>query len=239
MSQQRRLRLWSLIVESAHGRSVTIDDVGAAVLSTGGIDAAAIAVTLPAVPRETMYTSGSLADALEDLTMTIGEGPSAEAIADGPSMIADLDDPQCLARWPVFAPAVIGHGVRAVFALPLRVGAIRLGVMDLYRRERGALEGELLADVLVLTDLACALLLGTVRDDRKGRDGLPERIVLQHPEVHQATGMVTVQLGVSAAVALARLRAYAYATDRTLRDVAGDVVARVLRFDPDEGTDAG
>ena len=45
--------------------------------------------------------------------------------------------------------------------------------------------------------------------------------------------MIIVQLGVDAAIALVRLRAYAYAHDRRLRDVAGDVVARRLRFDPD------
>ena len=45
--------------------------------------------------------------------------------------------------------------------------------------------------------------------------------------------MITVQLGVTVAVALVRLRAYAYAHDRRLRDVATDVVARRLRFAPD------
>jgi hypothetical protein len=49
--------------------------------------------------------------------------------------------------------------------------------------------------------------------------------------------MIIVQLGVPAAVALVRLRAYAYAHDRRLRDVARDVVARRLRFDPDEPGD--
>jgi hypothetical protein len=38
------------------------------------------------------------------------------------------------------------------------------------------------------------------------------------------------------AVALVRLRAYAYAHDRRLRDVAADVVARRLRFEPDAQT---
>jgi len=238
MNPDRRLRLWTLVVELAHGHTATIDNVGAAVLATTGIDAAAIVVALTATPRETLYTSDGLAEDLEDLTMTIGEGPSTEAIADGPSMIADLSDPQYLTRWPAFAPAAIRCGIQAIFALPLRVGGIRLGVMDLYRRDPGALEGEPLADALMLTELACALLLDTAQDDGKGPDGLPERTALQHPEVHQATGMVTVQLGVSAAVALVRLRAHAYTTDRTLRDVAGDVVTRALRFHPDESTDA-
>ncbi|MFD0630267.1 ANTAR domain-containing protein [Catenulispora yoronensis] len=53
-------------------------------------------------------------------------------------------------------------------------------------------------------------------------------------EVHQATGMISVQLGVSLAEALVRLRAHAWAADRLLADVAADVVARRLRFDEPE-----
>jgi hypothetical protein len=46
--------------------------------------------------------------------------------------------------------------------------------------------------------------------------------------------MISVQLNVSLADALVRLRAHAYAQDRPIAEVAGDVVARRLRFqDPD------
>ena len=45
--------------------------------------------------------------------------------------------------------------------------------------------------------------------------------------------MILVQLGISAEAAFARLRAYAYAHDRRLSDVARDVVGRRLRFEPD------
>lgn len=47
-------------------------------------------------------------------------------------------------------------------------------------------------------------------------------------EIHQATGMVVAQLGVGAADAFARLRAYAFAHDRLLVEVSRDVVARRL-----------
>jgi hypothetical protein len=43
--------------------------------------------------------------------------------------------------------------------------------------------------------------------------------------------MIMVQLGVTITEALIRLRAYAYAEGRLVGDVAGDVVARRLRFD--------
>jgi hypothetical protein len=110
--------------------------------------------------------------------------------------------------------------------------------MDLYRAQPGGLDGERLADALLLADTACALLLDAAQPDRPGLNGRgPESAGLAHPEVHQATGMIIVQLGVTAAVALIRLRAYAYAHDRRLRDVAGDVVARRLRFHPDPQED--
>ena len=52
-------------------------------------------------------------------------------------------------------------------------------------------------------------------------------------QLFQAQGMVMVQLGVSLADALARIRAHAYAENRSLAEVAADVVARRLRFDTD------
>jgi hypothetical protein len=45
--------------------------------------------------------------------------------------------------------------------------------------------------------------------------------------------MLIAQLGVSATQALARLRAHAYATDRSATDVARDILDRRLRLQPD------
>ena len=70
-------------------------------------------------------------------------------------------------------------------------------------------------------------------------DGQAPDLALHRAEIDQATGMLTVQLGVPAAEAFARLRAYAYAQDRRLADVAGDIVARRLRLHRDPGQDGG
>jgi ANTAR domain-containing protein len=198
----------------------------------------AVTVTLPASPRETLHATDRIAAEMEELTLTLGEGPGVDALFGGPVLAADLIAPDCVARWPVFAPAAVHAGVRAVFALPLQVGGVRLGVLDLYRAQPGGeLDREQLADALVLADTACALLLDAApqRDRARLSDAVPEQASSPHPEVHQATGMITVQLGVSMADALVRLRAYAYASDRRLREVAADVVARRLRFDPEAG----
>lgn len=56
---------------------------------------------------------------------------------------------------------------------------------------------------------------------------------LRHAVVHQATGMVSVQLSRPLAQALLRLRAHAYSSGRSITDVAQDVVDRRLRLGPD------
>jgi hypothetical protein len=230
VNADRRVRLWSLIIEAASGDPVTVEHACTVAVLATGVDGVAVTVTLSATPREVMYASDPVALAVEELTLLIGEGPCVDAFVEGPILVADLMAPDSVARWPMFAPAAAGLGVLAVFALPLRIGGIRLGVLVLYRRQAGDLDREELADALLMADTVCALLLDGASDGR-----LPEPTGVRHPEVHQATGMVTAQLGVTAAVALIRLRAHAYATGRGLRDVAADVVGRRLRFDNDSG----
>jgi ANTAR domain-containing protein len=227
VSVDRRLHLWTLMVEQANGTPVAVDHAGAVAVAVAEVDTVAVVVTLAASPRENVYASSSLGGDLEELTTTVGEGPGVDALRDGPALAADLREAWCLDRWPIFAPAAVELGVCAAFALPLQVGGIRLGVMDLYRVQPGVLDHDHLADALLLADTACALLLdgpGLIAGRR------PEEASLQHPEVHQATGMIVAQLGVSAAVALVRLRAYAYSHEERLRDVAARVVARRIRF---------
>lgn len=195
---------------------MALEHVCAAVISAAGVDGTAIVVA-----PETIYASDPVASRLEELALTLGEGPGIDAWADGTVLAADLTASRFLERWPVFTPAAIELGVGALFALPLRIGGIRLGVLSLYRGAPGELERARLADVLVLADAACAVILDTSIDD------------FGFPVVHQATGMLIEQLGANASVALARLRAHAYANDRPLREVAADVVARRLRFERD------
>ena len=230
MDADRRVRLMREVVALAGGRPVAVEHVCAAVLPAVGVDGLAISVILAATPRETIYTTDQVAADLAELSITLGEGPCVDAAAGLPAFAADLSAAAATARWPIFAPEAVRAGAGAVFALPLQVGAIRFAVMALYRGTPGRLDNGQLADALVLADTACAVLLdATVPPGR-----WTEHPDMRHPEIHQATGMLIIQLGVPAAAALTRLRAHAYANDRRLRDVAADVVARRLRFEPDD-----
>jgi hypothetical protein len=235
MTSAHRLRLWNLVITHAHGAPVTIVHVCAAAIAATGVEGAAVTVTLNVGVRETMYASDPVAAEIEELTLTLGEGPGVDVGGGGAVLVGDLTDAAWLTRWPMFAPAAAEAGAGALFALPLQIGAIRVGALTLYRVGPGSLRPVQLSDALMLADTTCALLLDAAPHTRRSRVASPEQVGPQHPEVHQATGMISVQLGVTATVALIRLRAYAYAHGRQLHDVAGDVVARRLRFHPDDG----
>ena len=64
-------------------------------------------------------------------------------------------------------------------------------------------------------------------------DNLLHGAVDNRYEVYQAQGMIMVQLGVPLADAMVRIRAYAYAHNRRLNDVAADIVAGKLVLEPD------
>ena len=54
-----------------------------------------------------------------------------------------------------------------------------------------------------------------------------------HAEIHQASGMVQVQLSTTTETALLRLRAHAYSYVLSLGETSRRMVARELRFHPD------
>lgn len=241
MTADRDPRLWSVVLAQAGGGPVTLEHVCTVAASVTGTDGVVAALaSSSATLRETVYAGDDLAARLEELTLTLGEGPGVAAMHRGkPVLATDLAGPDASSQWPVFAPAAVAIGASAVFALPLRIGAIRLGALTLYRCRPGGLSRAQVSDGLALADMACMMLLDQISP--AAGDAAPGSAVrldgTHHPEVHQATGMITVQLGVNAEIAFARLRAHAFAHDRRLRDVARDVVARRLRFEPDSEED--
>ena len=146
-----------------------------------------------------------------------------------PVLASDLGQVAWGRRWPAFVPEALAAGARAVFALPLQIGAARVGVMDLHRQAPGWLQGVELADALVFADATTQALL--IEAHARDVQDVPDLYQSYHAVVHQATGMVKAQLNVGIAEALVRLRAYAYAQECPLEVVARVVVGRRLRFD--------
>ncbi len=197
------------------------------------IDGASISLLTASTARATLWASDATAELLEDLQFALGEGACMEAALTGrPVLVPDIDDVTEVGRWPAFAAGVVEQSAaRAIFALPLQWGAINLGVLALHRRAPGSLSAVQGRDAMSAADTASLMMLGVCTDPGDGQ--WLDHAVSHRAEIHQATGMVLAQLGISAIDALARMRAYAFAEQRSLSDVAHDVVSRRLRFIPD------
>lgn len=232
-------RIWNQVTERAatRGHRPEVADICAVAMAEVAVSGAAL--TAPGLPgaSHVICVTGEICELLEELQVTMGEGPSIEAAAFGaPVLTPDLSAWHATSRWPGFAPAAVQVGARAMFAFPLQIGAIKAGVLALYRAGPGPLSTSELGAALVSADLATVLLLDSQDGAAREADGQPgptaQAVELgeHRAQIDQATGMLTEQLGVSIDEAFVRLRAYAYAQNQRLADVARDIVARRLRL---------
>jgi hypothetical protein len=201
-----------------------------------GVTGAGISMMTTAGSTGVVCSTDDVSARIEDLQLTLGVGPCMDAVARGaPVLVGDLHEPGdvTVARWPAFMEGAAEAGVRAVFAFPLRIGAINVGALDLYRDQPGDLDTDQLPAALMAADAAALAVLNLDSPYPPGASDLDAR-TLNQPQVHQATGMVQVQLDVSIEDAFLMLRARAFTTGRPLVDVAIDVVERRLRFSPED-----
>jgi len=222
--------LAAVLAESADGADLPSRLISACAV-TLPVSGAGLALMTDKGPAGTVAATDGVALELEELQFSLGEGPCVDASRTGrPVLQPDLAASAPL-RWPAFASGALSAGIRAVFALPLRVGAIRLGVLDLYRDGPGPLSAGELREALDFSDAATLLLLHLQSaDPAAGAAWGPISPIDDRAEVHQATGIVSVQADVGLAEALLLLRARAFAEHRPIGELARDVVEGIVDF---------
>ncbi len=247
MTASRRARIWALVAARAACRGGSVCALDACVVAVAAVEVTGAWLTATAAGEgHVLQVTDSVSEQLAELQLTLGEGPSLDASSrGGPVLTADLGTTEAATRWPAFAPAAQRADAAAIFAFPLQIGAIHAGAMGLYRNRPGSLSLSQLGDALVFADTATLLLLADADmaaaglGTGAGSGGQPENLALHRAQIDQATGMLTEQLGVGIAEAFVRLRAYAYAHDRGLGDLARDIVARRVRLTPDPDLSPG
>lgn len=171
---------------------------------------------------------------LEDLQFSLGEGPCHDAF----TMRALVAEPNLAdggdIRWPNYTPPALLLGACAVFAFPLHVGVGVVGVLTVYQDVVGMLSDEQSADGRVLARLLPRIM---TEIQAHAPDPLPAGVLsdddAHRAEVHQASGVIAVQLGIDVGEALVRIRAHAYATDMTVAAVAAEILAHRLHLGDD------
>jgi hypothetical protein len=204
-------------------RTLPVSGVGLALMTDDG-------------PAGTVAASDGGALQLEELQFTLAQGPCVDASRTGRPVLAPDLARTSSRTWPQFGAGADAARLRAVFAFPLQVGAIRLGVLDLHRDTTGELSPVELADALSFADAATQLLLDLQAEDTALGMPPPHALAVLDDQagVHQATGVVSVRARVSLAQALALLRARAYAEERPIGDLARDVLDGLVQLGEDD-----
>jgi hypothetical protein len=208
-----------------------------------GVDGAAISMIDGGFSHGTFGASSESSRRLDEYQFTFGEGPCLDAAAAQEVVQApDLDSPHEV-RWPAFTGAVLGDGIQAVFALPIRITSICVGALDLFRKGPGPLSKDRLAGGLLAAGLASLPLMDLIASTKGNpvddEDPWVQLAGLDRVEVYQATGMLISQLDVDASEALMRLRAHAIASNQTASQVAMAILDRRLVLERDHDGDDG
>ena len=195
------------------------------------IDGASISVLAGPVSGLTISATDAVATRLDELQFDLGEGPCWSALAHRIPVLMDTDSAS--SDWPTFRQAVasdtLTQKVGLLHAFPLAIGSLDIGAIDLYSGDPEPLTPELISEASSLAGIAAWRVLRTIlQDHSQGYDS--DSIGYSRREIHQATGMIVVQLNVTPEDAELLLRAHAFANDQSVRDVAKEVVARRLDF---------
>ncbi|MFE0101300.1 GAF and ANTAR domain-containing protein [Streptomyces sp. NPDC059009] len=198
-----------------------------------GLDGLAFLLAPGGRSGELVQAFGEHTAPLEDLQLTQGQGPSPEAASSGVMVlvtdVAALDP----TRWPGLPGPLLDLGIHAVFAFPLRIGIIAIGVLTGHRTTRGPMTTDQLTSALILADLLAQYLIHRAADPGDA-SRLLNGTSLHFAEVHQATGLLAAQLGIDCAHALARLRGHAFRHEQPLLTIARQALAYRLHLDADD-----
>lgn len=201
----------------------------------------AVALTVDHQLVQLAYASGEGAVELFELQRSLGEGPAITAAANGLPVIVDLMAP-ARPEWVVFTPEAQALGIGTICCLPLVAGEARVGALTAHRpptRPRpleapAARRPPVVAerDLQRLYRLADRMLLAVLAPNGSPNPGPADEQSRFTPVIHQAVGMISVQLGAGIVDAVASLQAEAFASGRDLDAVARDVVTGRRRFGP-------
>lgn len=198
------------------------------------VTGAAVSTLGETLGSETISATDALAARLDEVQFDLGEGPCWEAMRLAKPVAESAFQSAGRDRWPAFAAAVQDERVSSVFAFPLIVGPLRLGAVDLYSVDPVSLDvsdtrrASTLAEVIGRQVLRGAL--GSP-EAAESLDGNPR----SRRTIHQATGIVLAQLGMSADDALLIIQGHAFATNQLMMDVAAAIVDGQLAFHRDSG----
>ncbi|WP_267425371.1 MULTISPECIES: GAF and ANTAR domain-containing protein [unclassified Curtobacterium] len=186
---------------------------------------------------ETVTASGAPAARWDEIQIDLGEGPAWEAMRSHVPVLEPRLQTSGSARWPIALMAMRETHVGSVFAFPMHVGALSIGAVDMYDRNAVTFPAAAVQYASVMTDLVARFVLRRALLRAESADPVQEQEAGRYSRraVHQASGMLAAQAGVTVDDALLLLRAFAYTADRSVQGLSSDIVTRRIDL-PDHDT---
>ncbi|MBC2591680.1 GAF and ANTAR domain-containing protein [Rhodococcus aetherivorans] len=188
-------------------------------------------VTLHVDGRPRFVTAaGEQIEAMERCQERFAAGPCAHAFAHGETIaVSDVRRRDDL--WPEFAAEARRREIAAVAGVPMQLGEVKIGALDLYCREPREWADDELAAAQVFADMATGYIVNSDKLRQQEQlsaqlqTALDTRIV-----VEQAKGITAQARGVTPAAAFELIRAYARRHQAPVRAVAQAIVDVGLRI---------
>jgi hypothetical protein len=177
-----------------------------------------------------LHATDAVARRLENVHLTLGVGPCADAHIRGvPCLVDDLE--AAATQWPMFATEAAAAGAAAVFFFPLRAGGAGLGTLYLYRDTAGPLGAEQAADAQALAVVMAESLAERLAPEPAIFEG-DLLANTQYVPVHVAAGMLAAWWDLEIHDALTLIRTTALAEGVAVTDLAEEIIAGRVGLEP-------
>jgi len=229
MTESDRFEAAKVAISTAHETRSNLCRPFLAIVPVTG---ASVSVLAGSSGQSTMCSSDATSALLDEMQFDLGAGPCWQALATRMPVLAPPVRVEENTAWPVFSQTLRTDPRNSnVHAFPLAVGSLDIGAVDLYSNKQGVLTSSQVSNVMELAGLtAWQVLRRILTDGTQGIESEDATGVGSRREVHQATGMVLAQMNISASDAALLLRAHAFSTGTSVREVASDIVARRIDF---------
>jgi GAF domain-containing protein len=160
---------------------------------------------------------------LEVVQVETGQGPCVDAFVNGRVTIAD--DMTAESRWPAIKATLIQHGVLAVLGVPVRLGGVPVGSLDVYRDQAYHWDDSERAALVRYSDVIGTTLTAAMAAHRAGELAEQLQYALDYRVViERAIGYLMASRELDASAAFDLLRRTARNQRRRVAEIAQHVL---------------
>lgn len=200
-----------------------VDEVVTACVDLFEVDGSGLMIADAQNTLTYLTSSDAPGHVLEEVQSETGQGPCVDTFVHGRTV--HTDDMAAETRWPRSRETIAAHGVRAVLGVPVRLGGVTVGSLNVYRAAPHAWDSSEQEALIRYGAVVEATLEATLAAHSAGelaeqlQYALDNRVLIE-----RAVGFVMAKQDVDAVSAFDVLRRAARRDRRKVADVAADVL---------------